>query len=151
MLDYNDDFKSAGQINSLYAPDEFRISDHDIVMVDLDYTPPTVSIVLTPNVLWGPNHKYVMVKATVTVTDDVDPAPTIELVSVTSNEPDNGEEDGDTVNDIVIVNTFKFGLRAERSGIGTGRVYTITYKVTDTYGNSTIQSATVLVPLSMGG
>jgi len=68
---------------------------------------------------------------------------------VTSNEPDNGEEDGNTVNDIVIVDDFHFELRAERSGVGTGRVYTITYLVTDACGNSTLASATVTVPLSL--
>ena len=35
VLDYIDDFKSAGQLVSLYAPDQFRISDHDPVMVGL--------------------------------------------------------------------------------------------------------------------
>ena len=35
VLDYNTDFKSAGQIESLYAPDEFRVSDHDPVLVGL--------------------------------------------------------------------------------------------------------------------
>jgi hypothetical protein len=36
VLDYNTNFKSAGQISSLYAPDEFRVSDHDPVIVGLD-------------------------------------------------------------------------------------------------------------------
>lgn len=36
VLDYNTNFKSAGQILSLYAPDEFRVSDHDPVIVGLD-------------------------------------------------------------------------------------------------------------------
>jgi predicted extracellular nuclease len=35
VLDYNTDFKSAGQLVSLYAPDQFRISDHDPVLVGL--------------------------------------------------------------------------------------------------------------------
>jgi len=35
VLDYNTDFKSAGQIASLYAPDEFRVSDHDPIVVGL--------------------------------------------------------------------------------------------------------------------
>ena len=35
VLDYNTDFKSAGQLVSLYAPDQFRISDHDPVVVGL--------------------------------------------------------------------------------------------------------------------
>ncbi len=35
VLDYNTDFKTADQLVSLYAPDQFRISDHDPVMVGL--------------------------------------------------------------------------------------------------------------------
>nr|WP_269326879.1 ExeM/NucH family extracellular endonuclease [Kineosporia mesophila] len=36
VLDYNTNFKSAGQITSLYAPDRFRTSDHDPVLIGLD-------------------------------------------------------------------------------------------------------------------
>lgn len=36
VLDFNTDFKSAGQIESLFAPDEFRVSDHDPVLVGLN-------------------------------------------------------------------------------------------------------------------
>ena len=78
--------------------------------------------------------------------DNFDPDPTITLLSVTSNEPDNGEGDGNTVNDIVILNDFKFKLRAERAGGGDGRIYTITYEITDACGNSTIATAEVVVP-----
>jgi hypothetical protein len=99
--------------------------------------------------LWPPKHQYVNVEATVAVTD-ADPFATVTLLSVTSNEPDNGDDDGDTINDIVIVNDLTFDLRAERSGIGIGRVYTITYQVSDACGNMTEQSATVTVPLSRG-
>ncbi|HZB41821.1 MAG TPA: hypothetical protein VE487_12705, partial [Ilumatobacter sp.] len=43
VLDYNDDFKSAGQLTSLYAPDQFRVSDHDPVVVGLNLNaPPSV-------------------------------------------------------------------------------------------------------------
>jgi len=43
VLDYNDDFKSPGQLASLYAPDEFRVSDHDPVVVGLNLNaPPSV-------------------------------------------------------------------------------------------------------------
>ncbi len=40
VLDYNTDFKTAGLIASLYAPDQFRIADHDPVIVGLDLAPP---------------------------------------------------------------------------------------------------------------
>jgi predicted extracellular nuclease len=38
ILDYNTEFKSAGQVSSLYAPDRFRTSDHDPVVIGLDPT-----------------------------------------------------------------------------------------------------------------
>lgn len=146
VLDYNTNFKSAGQIISLYNADQFRVSDHDPVLVGL-CLPPTLSVSVSPNTFWPANHKYVTVHATVDPSGDVS---SINLVSVTSNEPDNGEDDGDTVNDIVIVDDFTFKLRAERSGTGAGRIYTITYQATNTCGQSTIATATVTVPLSQG-
>lgn len=43
VLDYNTNFKSAGQLVSLYAPDQFRVSDHDPILIGLDLNaPPTV-------------------------------------------------------------------------------------------------------------
>ena len=36
VLDYNTDFKSAGQVASLYAPDAYRASDHDPLVVGMD-------------------------------------------------------------------------------------------------------------------
>jgi predicted extracellular nuclease len=35
VLDYNVNFKSPGQVGSLYAPDRFRTSDHDPVLIGL--------------------------------------------------------------------------------------------------------------------
>jgi hypothetical protein len=37
VLDYNVEFKSAGQIVSLYSPDAYRASDHDPLVVGLDF------------------------------------------------------------------------------------------------------------------
>jgi predicted extracellular nuclease len=150
LIDYDMTFKGPNQ-DALYAPDPYRSSDHDPVIVGLctDETAPTFSeLSVSPNTLWPANHKYVDVTATVVAVDNFDPNPTVTLISVTSNEPDNGLGDGDTANDIVIVDDFTFQLRAERSGTGTGRIYTITYQVTDACGNSTIATATVTVPHS---
>jgi predicted extracellular nuclease/DNA/RNA endonuclease YhcR with UshA esterase domain len=49
VLDYNTEFKTAGQIVEWFSPEPFRSSDHDPVIVGLDLTfvPPTVTI-LTP-------------------------------------------------------------------------------------------------------
>lgn len=43
VLDYNEEFKSPGQIMSLYAPDPFRSSDHDPVVVVLDLQPSNIA------------------------------------------------------------------------------------------------------------
>jgi uncharacterized protein len=147
VLDYNTNFKSAGQIDSLYAPDEFRTSDHDPVLVGLDLcgAPPPFSVTVTPDLLWPPNHQYVTVTATAS---SHDPGAVINLLGVTSNEPDNGLGDGDTPNDIVQLSDDSFNLRAERSGAGNGRIYTITYEAIDECGDRAVVSATVIVPKS---
>lgn len=121
------------------------------VSFNIDKTKPTLNLTLDKTVLWPPNHKLVPINVTV---DAKDPngsgIKSIQLVSITSNEPDNGLGDGDTENDIqdATFNTDdrSFSLRAERSGNGTGRVYTITYKVVDEACNETIATATVTVP-----
>jgi hypothetical protein len=116
----------------------------------LDLEPPLLEVTVTPTMLWPPNHKYVQVKAKVSATDTVDPNPEIELVSVTSSEPDDakGNGDGKTINDIQILDDTTFRLRAEREGSGSGRIYRITYKATDSAGNDTTASAVVTVPKS---
>lgn len=82
---------------------------------------------------------------------------TVKLISITSNEADNGLGDGDKPNDIqgasYGTNDRAFQLRAERSGGGSGRVYTGIYRVTDTlYPDiSTTVVATVVVPHDMRG
>jgi hypothetical protein len=152
LIDYDMSFKQDAQ-DALYAPDAYRSSDHDPTIVGLevcDEIAPTMDVTVTPDMLWPPNHKYVTVKAAVTVSDNFDPNPTVELVSIESDEPDSGLDYEDVPLDIVIVDTYKFKLRAERWDGGDGRVYTITYRVTDACGNSTEASVTVTVPHDLG-
>ena len=118
----------------------------------VDTTPPVISVTLTPNTMWSPNHKMVNIRATVTATDICDAAPVKTLTKITSNEPDDapGIGDGSTINDIdaaIGKSVYTFKLRAERSGEGHGRVYVVTYTATDKSGNSASASATVVVPL----
>ena len=112
-----------------------------------DVEPPSLTVVLSANTLWPPDHRMVEVSASISVDDACDSSPIVSLVSVTSNEPDDGIGDGDTVNDIQIVDPYRFLLRAERSGSGMGRVYTVTYVATDSAGNTSGSvSASVTVP-----
>ena len=150
LLDYDMTFKAPAQ-DALYEPNAFRSSDHDAVLVGLDAcegTAPELAVSVTPDSLFPPNHKYVNVQATFTASDDFDPAPEVTLVSVTSSEPDNASGDGNTTDDVVVVDEDTFRLRAERSGSGDGRVYTITYEAADACGNTTTETATVSVPHS---
>jgi hypothetical protein len=89
-----------------------------------------------------------MVGAVVTanVTDDIDPNPSVRIVSITSNEPVNGTGDGDTAPDWEITGAMTANVRAERSGNGKGRIYTITVEARDASGNTATGTVTVSVP-----
>lgn len=139
---------------TLQVSDAVGASDTDEVTVTvIDTLPPVVTLHMSPDHLWPPNHKMKTVLANVTI-GDCDPNTTVELVSVTSNEPDNGLGDGDTTGDIagadLGADDRSVQVRSERSGTGTGRVYTFTYRVTDSSGNATEASATVTVPHDQG-
>jgi hypothetical protein len=68
------------------------------------------------------------------------------IISVASNEPIDGLGDGDTAPDWLITGNLSLDLRAERSGKGTGRIYTITIECSDSSGNSSTGAVTVRVP-----
>ncbi|HEV2126473.1 MAG TPA: hypothetical protein VGW38_27255, partial [Chloroflexota bacterium] len=121
--------------------------------VKIDKTAPTGSASATPNRVWSPNHKLVDVSTTVSVADASGSGPAgFTLVSVTSNEPDNSLGDGDTPSDIQgwLPGTADVSgqVRAERAGTGSGRIYTITYQISDVAGNTATVSTTVTVPFS---
>jgi hypothetical protein len=67
-------------------------------------------------------------------------------LSVTSNEPENELGDGNTDHDWEIVDAHHVRVRAERSGNGDGRVYTVTLTCTDAAGNKTVRTGTLIVP-----
>ncbi|MGZ4829022.1 MAG: PKD domain-containing protein [Candidatus Angelobacter sp.] len=113
-----------------------------------DTTPPVVHLTLTPSSLWPPDHKLVPITANIQVSDVCDPNPTVTLVSIKSNEPDSGT--GDIQGATFGSDDRSFLLRAERLGTGTGRTYTVSYRVTDLSGNTTIVSGQVRVPHDQG-
>jgi FtsP/CotA-like multicopper oxidase with cupredoxin domain len=132
---------------------EFNASD-DVVISVVDTTPPTIDVLLDPNQLWPPNHKMVTINASVSVTDSCDANPSWRLDYVTSDEPDNGKGDGNTVNDIqnaaIGSADAQFDVRAERSGKGNGRTYTAGYTAEDADANEAAAIATVEVAHDKG-
>jgi hypothetical protein len=113
-----------------------------------DTTPPVISgVSVTPTSIWPPNHEMVDVTVSYTATDTCGGNVTTAL-SVTSNEAVNGPGDGSTSPDWEIVGANAVRVRAERSGTGTGRIYSITITATDASGNVTTQTVPVYVPHS---
>lgn len=99
--------------------------------------------------LWPPNHRMVAVSVDAVLVDLLDPAPTARITGVSSNEPVNGADDGDTSPDWEITGPSSVNLRAERSGTGTGRIYTIEVEGRDAAGNTTQQTISVRVPVAL--
>jgi hypothetical protein len=156
-VDNTGPFSIGEHIVTLTVTDEYDALDScQAIVTVVDVTPPVISISLSPNILWPPNHKMILITPTIAVSDNCDANPDVELTSITMNEGDETNAydpdydttlgDGKTVNDIEVDESGNIYLRAERSARGNGRIYTITYTVTDASGNTATATATVTVP-----
>lgn len=127
---------------SYYATDKSGNAEPlDMLTIKLDKTAPALSGLPTGCLLWPPNNKMVQI-ATIGGSD----ANGVSVsVAVSSNEPSSPPQQ-----DIVVSGPASgpktVQVRAQRSGSGTGRVYTILASATDIAGNTTASSATCTVP-----
>jgi endo-1,4-beta-xylanase len=118
------------------------------VFVGVSNPPPVISGLSVDNpVLWPPNHKMVPVTLSYNISDNCDTG-LVPTITISSNEPVDGTGDGDTSSDWQVIDAHRILLRAERSGNGSGRIYTITVTVTDSAGSSSSSSVIVRVPHS---
>lgn len=122
---------------------------------------PVINLSTSSVTMWPPNHQY----QTFNVTDFVSSAKagcdssqditnSVVIQSVSSDEPEDNPSggDGNTLNDIVInPNCKSVQLRRERDGNLNGRVYTITFKVTDSFGATATATVKVYVPINNNG
>jgi hypothetical protein len=142
-----------GETTATLTSTDGGASDSDSATVTVEDTEaPVVRAKADPYYLWPPNHSmhdvqvHVLIRDRCSGSDDFE----IELIDVQSNEPDNSTGDGNTTNDIqgadIGTDDRRVQLRAERKGNGNGRVYTLTYRVTDGGGNETDVEAKVHVP-----
>lgn len=138
---------------TLTVTDAFGRTSSDVVVIEVvDTRPPEITrVAAEPSSLWPPNHKMRQVSVMVDVSDACNAAVACRITSVTSNEPVNALGDGNTEPDWRLTGDLTVELRAERSGTGTGRVYTITVQCTDASGNaSAMREVTVTVPHDQG-
>jgi predicted extracellular nuclease len=130
VLDYNTDFKSAGQIASLYSPDEFRISDHDPVIVDLDLTVPFDFSGFFDAVANPPAVNSIKAGSTVAVKfslggdqglDVFASGPTVTPVDCTTLEPVGGTSPagGSGLHYDAVTDTYWFGWKTDKAARGT--------------------------------
>lgn len=132
IIDYDTGFKRPAQ-DALFAPDEWRSSDHDPVVVglDLDVVAPELTVTPSPDAIFPPNAQWRTVDIDIEVTDNVDADVTVELVS-TAAEGHKAE--------IRVVSDTEVEVLARY-----GAVYTLVYTATDDAGNSTTRTVTVRV------
>lgn len=106
--------------------------------------------------LWPPNHKYHTFRLSdCDVRDlceeDLDVNEAGAILWAYSDEPENARGDGNTRNDIVIIDDSTFKVRAERRGSGNGRVYGVMFEISDSAGNLAELLCRVGVPHDQSG
>jgi hypothetical protein len=120
-----------------------------VSILDINSPPSCGTAKADPTSFWPPSHKLMPVTIAGVKDPDNDQV-NITVLGVTQDEPVNGLGDGDTSPDAVIQgNTIL--LRAERSGPGNGRTYTVSFSALDAFGESCTGSITVTVPHDRNG
>lgn len=112
-----------------------------VPIIQLDITPPSLAVILTPDTIISQAGQFVPIKASFILKDDYDLFPAIKLVSITANEflqPNDIRDASYGLDD-------RYFKLLTQSNSPSGRIYTVTYSATDASGNQTIASATVTV------
>ena len=136
---------ASGVVDEALATQPFSASSFE-GYVPKDMEPPILIVKANPDNITPPNHKLIEITVDVQVSDNFDPDPVVNLEMITSNEGENAIGDGNTSPDIIISTDGQILLRAERSGLGNGRIYTLTYSARDAAGNMSYAETQVMVP-----
>jgi len=137
---------------------ELRVNDgingpvSEFVCVEVtDTTKPSLSPIPSVTILWPPNHELHEVTIWANAFDNGGGA--IHLsVEVQSSEPADADGDGSTIPDYYIdsvddaTGVIELRLRAERSGKGEGRIYTIVITATDASDNQSVAQVEITAP-----
>lgn len=144
------------QLTLTVTNEKGNVAHNTVTVIVRDASPPEiVSVDISPDCLWPPNHKLVPYKlgenVVVDVDDPIDPDPAVRIVDITSSEPENDVGDGNTAPDVFFApDSPRFCLRSERAGPGEGRAYQITIEARDQSGNTDTETVIVDVPHNQG-
>ncbi len=123
-------------VNWTYDDGNGNLSGQSQMVVVQDTNPPQIdSLSASPDALWPPNHRMVPVSVSAAASDNCGGPVACRIVSVSSSEAEDGLGDGETSPDWLITGDLSLQLRAERSGTGSGRTYTVTVECSDEAGN----------------
>lgn len=106
------------------------------------------SAALSVGVIWPPNHS--MVSISIMDVSSTAGTPVIQITGIQQDEPVNARGDGNTAPDGAGIGTSTALVRAERSGLGTGRYYYISFTATDVTGSSCSRTLQTYVPHDQG-
>jgi hypothetical protein len=115
------------------------------VIVD-DVTAPTLSVSLSPTTLWTPNNTMRTIAITASASDNCGTA-AWSLSSITGNDGATSDDWSYTANTA----PGSVDLRAERTGAGSGRTYTLSFTASDGHDNTTTATCYVSVPHDQNG
>jgi uncharacterized repeat protein (TIGR01451 family) len=131
-------------------PDSNPADNEASTTLTVNHNPVCTALTAGPP-LWPPNHKLHLVTVGGATDPDGNPLTTT-VTGVTQDEPLNGLGDGDTSPDAFPGPTSSQVLiRAERSGLGDGRVYVLHVSVSDGLGGSCTGTVSVSVPHDQSG
>jgi hypothetical protein len=129
---------------ALQANDGVNAPVSSSILVEInDAAPPKLSPVPNKTILWPPNHSMVNIIIQANAYDEGG-SPVTLSASVSSNEPQG--PDGDWTQPVINQDTITLQLRADRSGSGDGRQYTISITATDIANNSSTADVQIIVP-----
>jgi hypothetical protein len=140
-------------ILTLRVSDRYSKSVDANVRVIKDTTAPIIAPAPDKTILWPANGKMDTVTIIANAGDNSGQPVTL-TASVSCNEPVNDRGDGNTSSDwtepVILNGIITLQLRAERSGKGDGRIYTITIVATDKAGLTSTAEVNILVPHDQG-
>jgi hypothetical protein len=117
----------------------------------VDTALPTITLSGNTISLWPTNKKYQSINVADLVSsagDSCDLSVNLNSVVISKVTSDEGTSNSGDI--IIAANCKSVQLRSDRDGTGDGRVYTITFRVRDSWGNTTTKTAQVTVPHDQG-